>query len=1680
MRRLYSFILFYFFFILVSFSQKKGNEWLNPDQPYYKIKVAREGFYKISYELLKAQDVPPYFFAVNKLQLWHRGKQQSISISTKGDSLLDGDYIMFYGQRNDGWQDSLLYHPNTEFYDRYTSMYSDTTGYFLTVSDNNTIARSDTLFSSLPPTGTDLPLRTTLQKSYFGGYRMMAVRDIDPAQVFAVPGEGWSTDWDRSLSETINLNDYQSGDTTFMEIMLVSEEKKALSPIFTIGFGTKTLQLPAWSDTTANAFTMIKAKFKIVDDLSQYMENGMLKITIDNGVVFGGFGIKYINVTYSHKRDMASVARLNVGPSRNGVNVRLENIPSSHLIAQVTDPNHFKWVKENIQGSTSFLPPANTTDRFFYALGFDSVTILHRTNFRHYAATANTYLILTHGSLMSSVKKYADYRASPQGGSYDTIIAEVNDVMDQFSYGEKSPMGVRRFLNYLKGLHVKAPGHFFIIGQGIQLDRQREHRLNPSQPPSEEDMVLTGGVPGGDYIFSIGLDGKEGTIGYGDIRNFYSTIPTGRLQTKRNEIVLDYLSKVQQHESVRNEDATWRRNVLHLSGGYRFGQSEAVNAAQANAIRVFTDGFANLLRLPYFGANVNIISRAASADPLVDMSSQINKGVSLITFLGHSGRLVTDVWIGSVSDGNNNFGYANKGKYPMLFLNGCEMGDIYVDIEKAWEKSVVLDWVTTKDRGAIGGYASSSVSFLLQLKLFIENYYISSYLDSINMSKSIGEQIVLAQKRYIDVFSGGKWPDPVSASTIGSYSFQGDPSVHMFPNPKADYLIDCEKVALVPLNNKKITSQADSFDIAIPIRNQGIYTPQKFTIGVKRLYANNTQSILYSPQTYFPVKELDTVYFRVRGALPQGNGQNTFEISVDPLNAVSEVSENNNSCNLVAYIPGITMLTLQPKKFSIVSKQPVTFVAQSSIATAKEREFYMELDTSYTFDSPFKKSFVTKGFDLPMWSSSLLPDVEQNDSIVYYWRTRYSQPEAVEDSAFSYSSFFYIKDSPEGWSQSEYPQFLENNFQGIRLDSLTGKWFFEKNLFGLSASVVGADVPKYDSVAFLSYRDVPLIVNRNCGSSNIDGLYILTIDPSNMRIRQTSMGIYGDYQCDVFTSPLVSRVRFMGTRPAEQDSLYKILDRNIKKGDYVLLMSIGNAGFSSFGSSLKSLLTTQFGATRMDSLKDGHPYLLLTRKGEGKLVEKFPKSAQRSAESIYLDTLISSLGYAGQISSPLIGPATQWGSFINTYVKEFEDSVRFDIAGIDSSGREQVLISNIKENQVNLEDQINAARYPYLRLYAYEQTKTSVTPQLLRWQVILKKSPEGTLVFNDSSSTNYASFTQQEGETPKALGFAFKNISSQPFGENLIVRYKITNPSKNVTYYDTLRTLLTPDSIWKTTFKVPNIGWVGSNTLEVFFNPSPGQREEYLDNNRYTIKYTVTADKTNPLLEVAFDGKRIMNGEIVPPNPTISIGVNDENKYLIRQDAVGITVDLQRPCGQPNCPYERINLTSSEVTIYPSPSNKFELRYKPINLPDGKYNLRVQAADVSGNLSGLKPYTIQFEIVNETTISNFLPYPNPFSSRMWFVYTLTGEIPDQLRIQIMTVTGKVVKHIFLEDLGPLSIGTHRTEYVWDGSDDYGDLLANGLYVYNVTARKNGEEIKHRETSMDGMFKDGYGKLYILR
>jgi hypothetical protein len=71
-------------------------------------------------------------------------------------------------------------------------------------------------------------------------------------------------------------------------------------------------------------------------------------------------------------------------------------------------------------------------------------------------------------------------------------------------------------------------------------------------------------------------------------------------------------------------------------------------------------------------------------------------------------------------------------------------------------------------------------------------------------------------------------------------------------------------------------------------------------------------------------------------------------------------------------------------------------------------------------------------------------------------------------------------------------------------------------------------------------------------------------------------------------------------------------------------------------------------------------------------------------------------------------------------------------------------------------------------------------------------------------------------------------------------------------------------------------GLIGNNTFWMEINPALDkvnydQPEQFHFNNFYQKQFFVKQDNINPLLDVTFDGKHLLNGDLIHPNPNILI-----------------------------------------------------------------------------------------------------------------------------------------------------------------------------------------------------------------
>jgi hypothetical protein len=227
----------------------------------------------------------------------------------------------------------------------------------------------------------------------------------------------------------------------------------------------------------------------------------------------------------------------------------------------------------------------------------------------------------------------------------------------------------------------------------------------------------------------------------------------------------------------------------------------------------------------------------------------------------------------------------------------------------------------------------------------------------------------------------------------------------------------------------------------------------------------------------------------------------------------------------------------------------------------------------------------------------------------------------------------------------------------------------------------------------------------------------------------------------------------------------------------------------------------------------------------------------------------------------------------------------------------------------------------------------------------------------------------------------------------------------------------------------------------------------------------------------------ILNRDIVAAKPHILVKLKDESKFVALNDTSLLKVMVRYPDGNTNNFFFGENMIFTPANLNAG-ENAANIDFMPNFIEDGVYELIITGRDAQGNKAGNLEYRVAFTVINKPMISNLLNYPNPFTTSTAFVFTVTGsEIPQNLRIQILTITGKVVREITKNELGDIHIGRNITDFKWDGTDTYGQKLGNGVYLYRVITNLNGKSLdkyKTEDDNTDKFFKAGYGKMYLMR
>jgi hypothetical protein len=1606
-----------------------GNGWYVSGQPYLKLQVWEDGIYRV-----RATDLAAAGFNVSpadlaQLQVFYRGVEQYIHVQTQGGNF---DYLEFYGRHNDGREDSIFYRsPNTNSVHDPTSqpnirrsLWTDTSTYYLTIGVNpgrRVQVFNDQNYGNYSPE----PFFPT--EIFF---------DYPPVQGMANYVGGGGSEYDvRHL-----LNSYYITGEGYVGIALAYNSN---------------LTIPMRTPQAANLGTPATFSVRM---FGQSTTRHDFVWTIDGHQMLrdttSGIYLRTRSVNYPHPIGTTTNIVYNALGTDNN------NTDNNAFIFQTLQYDRLfnmegtdsAWVVGWQKGSNAYFRFTNTAPTT-QVLGWDVTNNMrcigsgNGSNAMDLvvpgAQNKRTIIVAGESEIKTPLLKAAALsNLTDLGAGAEFIIITHPDLM--MSANAYKLYRDTCTVNQLNTRVVTVNEIYDEFGYGsitpMAIKRfckyahdnwttkpkffmlwgkgQYETRFHPL------NLVPTFGYPASDYEYVSDYD-------YNAI-NVKPETPIGRVNIYNNQEGLEYLNKVNTYEHT--PFAGWMKELVFLGGGNDTTEQKPILSYLRSDYKPVAEGAP-------FGGHVNYYQKFNTGivtNSNLTSTQRINEGSSIIHFFGHSSSNIYDV------DIQEPVLYQNYQKMPLMVAFGCYGGNFTGDTKSFGER-----FVLQSERGSIGYLANSTAGFLAQLGNFGITFYDNFY------NKQYGQPIgVILQEAIGDFFS--RWSDENSRNHAKQLNLQCDPSIVINSPDKPDLAIGPEDIYFTP---DGFSASDPGFDINVITHNYGRVTQDSFYLSVRQLLPSGTW-LTYPKVKFPPVLNVDTLRITLPNTI--GNemaGLNSFDVFVDSTALITEISEDNNRVYINVVIPGNSPAILYPYPYAIIPSNTVKLAASSYVLNNLPVVRYQyEIDSVPDFSSPLKAvSPVITGTST--YSEWQVPFTLQ-DSGVYYWRVRLADN---YPAAWSNASFKYIVDR-RGWAQSQAPQFTADEKVRITLDEVNREWNFGDYSVDLAAHVAEGD--------FAAYRLANGAFESSLNPTPAGGIKATPIRALDL-IPSIQNTVHGDWAFYAFPDGQFELANTINSMPV---------------GDYFFAVSEADPQAQNWSRTLMTAFhNLGIDSTRMRHLP-GKSFIILARKGypgQAILIDQ-PNvyDVQQNLYRLDLRVALHTAYPAGTIGSTTIGPVRDWNQLYWNWggMEPFgKDDVEVSVYAASDQLHDSLVYQGLARGFTGL-SAIDADRYPYMHLKAYvEDSAKRTAAQMDHWHVFYTPVPDVAV----DAVTDWA-FNQDTLSPGQAGSVDFSALNVSDFDmDSLLVRFAIRKADRSVVELGTRRYGPLAAHQARTLhhdFSIPNSGVSGNVRFIIELNPGPDQPEQHFFNNLYQHPFYVLPDVIQPILDVTVDGKHLMDGDIVSPLPEILFEVNDENRYLAVNDtAFEVYFGLKTP-NPASLPRVFIGGNGQMETQPASlPANKARLYFRPGRLADGEYTLRVQGYDQAGNAAGKTKYEINFEVVNESALSNVLNYPNPFSTSTRFAYTMTGsEIPEVFQIHIYTITGRLVKVIDLHETNDVRIGRNLTDYTWDGRDEYGDLLANGVYVYRVVAKTNGSEMKNRDEGVTRMFDNGYGKMYIMR
>lgn len=1031
----------------------------------------------------------------------------------------------------------------------------------------------------------------------------------------------------------------------------------------------------------------------------------------------------------------------------------------------------------------------------------------------------------------------------------------------------------------------------------------------------------------------------------------------------------------------------WNKDFLFVSGGS--------DMLEATFLQNYLNNERQFIQPPPVCGRFTMISRDNWDDPLQtnksrEITQRVNEGAVWFTYFGHAAPNIFEIVFDSASV------FRNSGRWPFFSAFSCQTGAFaeprIISANEQYmiepEQGFVASW-------GITGFGSSHVDAVL-----IDQAYQLMGDSSVRQLGALTTRAKVALWTGLDSLVGG---DTINVkNTIMQYSLLGDPATILALRAHPDVEILDSDIVVLPAGGagSVVTDQDTAYVLQLAVHNNGTTSGDTVQVRVHVEYAGGA---LDTSMTIAVPCRVDTI--RLSIPVRQASGQHTITVTLDPaLLLPQEEDRANNIAHASVQVLSSVLTVLRPSNYGSQagSCRPNTIAVLVPQVGASALQYVVELDSSASFTQPLARSgnLAPPAGPVLEWTIPIAMDAGRT----YYWRAR-----TINTSSGALSEWVQASFSTDGpaWEQRSAAQFGHDATVGAVVQADGVHLGVDRQLVRVESR--GFSVPSGRGVRVqladqLPYNDP---VHR--------GMFVYVLSDSALAIDRSQ----------VFDT-------FMPDNDSLQATLFAQYIDSIPSGR-VVIVAASDEPSGGLSTVARAALRT-LGAALADSIGFRASYALIGRKGAapGTVPEQW--RPDNAGAAVLADTIAFQF-LRGLVTSPRIGPAAAWGMSSATFRLPAGTGARMTILGErhatgvwDSLG-----VVTGASGSIDL-SAVDARVYRFVQLRA-QLTRSDVNaePVLTRWNVAHAEVPE-LLIYAPTYSL--VPDTVLEGETPQ--------LDADVYNTGCVVARRVPlRVQLHAPGLTKLAASATFDSIaargirhLRTTLATE--GTRGPQSVLVTVDPADTIPEIVETNNTLVGALTVRTDTTRPSVVVTVDGRQVLNGDVVSPTPEVIVKMYDNSPLpIVDPQSVIIRVDT--------IDYSMVR-TPDRMALDTGVSGvKLRAVLHPWALGSGYHEVRVFATDATRNTDSTYDRLVRVELANSLT--RVMNAPNPFARETYFTFILTGQQQATGgQIKIFSVAGRILRTI---DVPASSLRIGFNAILWDGTDEDGDRLANGAYLYKM-------------------------------